>query len=96
MTPLAPTIAHNPAASRFEALVDAQLCVAVYRLVDGVMWMTHTEVPSSLRGRGIAARLVDAALAYARAQGHRVRPACSYVRSHLRRHPQWQDLLASP
>jgi predicted GNAT family acetyltransferase len=36
---------------------------------------------------------VQAALAHARAQGWRVRPSCSYVRSYMRRHPETQDLL---
>ena len=56
-------------------------------------------VAFELHGRGdrpdSAAALVQAALAYARAQGLRVRPSCSYVRSYMRRHPETQDLLAS-
>lgn len=86
-------IVHDAAASRFEARVEGHHCEAAYELIDGVMWLTHTGVPAALGGRGIAARLVAAALAHARAQGLKVYPACSYVRSYMRRHPQTQDLL---
>jgi uncharacterized protein len=89
-----PPITHNAAASRFETLVDGHLCVAAYRLHDGVMTMTHTLVPSPLEGRGIAAALVAAALGHARAAGWRVRPACSYVARFMQRHRDTLDLLA--
>ena len=87
------TVAHNRDASRFEAHVDGHLCVAEYRLADGVMSIHHTLVPPPLEGRGIAAALVAAALIQARAKGLRVRPVCSYVASYMRRHPETQDLL---
>lgn len=86
-------IVHNPGASRFETRAGGELSVADYELIDGVMWVTHTGVPSSLRGQGVAARLVEAALAHARAQGLKVRPSCSYVVSYMRRHPETLDLL---
>ena len=86
-------VRHNTAASRFEATVDGQLCVANYHLVDGVMRIVHTAVPSALGGRGIAAELVGAAFAYATANGIKVEPWCSYVRAYMKRHPETQALL---
>lgn len=86
-------VTHNTAASRFEASVDGLLCRADYQLVDGVMRMTHTEVPASLGGRGIAAALVAAAFAHAAAQGWKVEPWCSYVRTYMQRHAESQRLL---
>lgn len=87
-------IEHNQKSSRFEAHVDGQLCVAEYRLTAGIMQMTHTLVPPSLEGRGIAAQLVRAALAYAQAEGLRIDPVCSYVRAYMQRHPETASLLA--
>jgi predicted GNAT family acetyltransferase len=87
------TVVHNAQASRFEMRVQDQLCIALYRLIDGVMWLTHTEVPPQLQGRGLAAQVVKAALDHARAHGLKVRPACSYVSSYMRRHPETHDLL---
>jgi predicted GNAT family acetyltransferase len=87
-------VVHNAGASRFELRSQGQLCIAKYEVIDGVMWLTHTETPPALRGRGLAAQVVRAALDHARAHGLKVRPACSYVRTYLRRHPEAQDLLA--
>ena len=88
-----PAITHDVARSSFEAQVDGGVAECVYRLQGGVMNIVHTEVPPASEGRGIAAALVRAALAHARAQGLRVRPSCSYVRTYMRRHPETQDLL---
>jgi hypothetical protein len=95
VTDEASEVLHNEAASRFELRVQGQVAFAQYHLVDGVMWITHTETPPPLQGRGLAARVVRAALDHARAQGLKVRPACSYVRAYLRRHPEQQDLVAA-
>ena len=86
-------VRHNAALSRFEATVEGQLCVANYHLVDGVMQIHHTAVPRALTGRGIAARLVEAAIAYAAANHLEVEPWCSYVRTYMKRHPESRALL---
>jgi predicted GNAT family acetyltransferase len=86
-------VVHNAAASRFEATVESQLCVASYYLVDGVMRIHHTGVPAALEGRGIAAEIVRAAFAYAAANHLEVEPWCSYVRVYMKRHPESQALL---
>jgi predicted GNAT family acetyltransferase len=88
------TVTHNNAARRFESLVDGHLSVADYEISDGVMHMTHTLVPAALRGRGIAAHLVQAALDHAKALGLKVNPVCSYVRIYMERHPETQALRA--
>ena len=88
-----PAITHDVARSSFEAQVDGGVAECVYRLQGGVMNIVHTEVPPASEGRGIAAALVQAALAHARAHGLRVRPSCSYVRAYMRRHPETLDLL---
>ncbi len=87
-------IVHNAGESRFEARVDGWLCRCDYRMHDGVMQLVHTEVAPALEGRGIAARLVGAALAHAQASGLKVQPRCSYVRVYMKRHPETAALLA--
>jgi predicted GNAT family acetyltransferase len=86
-------ITHDPAASRFEALVEGQRCVCQYRVYGKVMMLTHTGVSQALRGRGIAALLVQAALDHARERGLKVRPDCSYAEAYMQRHPATLDLL---
>ena len=87
-------IVHRPEIGRFEATVDGLCCEADYQLDGKVVRMTHTGVPAQLEGRGIAAALVKTALSWARSQGYKVEPLCSYVRLYVKRHPEWQDLIA--
>jgi predicted GNAT family acetyltransferase len=86
------TVRHNAEQQRFECRVDQHLCVADYRLRDGVMAMTHTEVHPSLQGRGIAAALAAEAMRYAREHGYKIDPLCSYISAYMRRHPETQSL----
>ncbi len=94
MTAPAITITHRPERQTFEAMVEGQRCVADYRRQGQVVHLHHTYVPSALGGRGIAAQLVEAALSWIRSEGLRLAPDCSYVAVYVRRHAQWQDLLA--
>lgn len=87
-------IRHDPAAGRFETVVDGQHCELDYRLADKVMTITHTGVPAPVGGRGIASALTQAAMESARAEGWTVVPACGYAASWLRRHPEFADLRA--
>lgn len=93
--PAAPgKVIHDPERPGFLLTVGGHRNLADYRLHGGVMHLVHTEVHPSLQGQGVAARLVEAALAHARAEGWRVNPVCSYVRSYMQRHPETRDLLA--
>jgi uncharacterized protein len=56
----------------------------------------HAEVSPNLRGRGIAAALVQAACDYARASGTRLIASCPYVEAWFRSHPEQRDLLIAP
>lgn len=60
----------------------------------GIRVAEHTLVPPAIGGRGVAAKLVEALVADARAQAFRIDPACSYVEAAFRRHPDWADLRA--
>ncbi len=91
---MTPRVEHLPEQSRFQAVVDGRLCVAEYRLADGVLTITHTEVAPELGGRGIAGALMRTLLAHASANGLKVRPLCSYASSYMHKHPETQVLLA--
>lgn len=64
------------------------------KAANGSITIDHTGVPPEYEGRGIAARLVNKAIADAREQGFRITPVCSYVVAQFRRHPEWADLRA--
>jgi len=87
-------IEHLADRSRFQVIVDGEVCELEYALQASLMSITHTGVAPRLQGRGIAAALVHAALAHARAAGWKVQPLCSYARVYMQRHPETGDLLA--
>jgi predicted GNAT family acetyltransferase len=90
-TPLAPP---NSPPTRFELDVDGHIAFANYRNIDGVIAITHTEVPSALRERGVGSRLVLEMLNQVRAQNLKVRPLCSFARFVVAQHPEFGDLVA--
>lgn len=87
------TVRHNEAESRFEAIVDGEVCVADYQKRGEEMAFTHTYVPPALRGRGIAEKIVRAGLEYARDHKFRVVPACWYVDTYIQRNPEFAGLV---
>jgi predicted GNAT family acetyltransferase len=89
-----PVVTHDRDAHRFSAQVEGAVSVLEYRLVDDVMTIEYTGVPPAWRGHGIAAALVQKALATARRAGWKVVPACSYAAVWMQRHPEFDDLRA--
>jgi len=83
----------NKAQHRFEMGAGDDAAVAYYSLAPGVITLTHTEVPPTLRGQGIASRLTRGVLEAARAQGLKVVPRCSFVAAFMGRHPEFNDLV---
>lgn len=90
-TPL--VIHHNVPARRFEVLVGGLLAWLGYSREGPRYVLDHTWVPEELRGRGLAAQLVTAALTEARQRNWRIVPRCSYVAAFLREHPEFSDLV---
>ncbi len=88
------SVTDAPEASRYEIHVDGDLAgVAEYRLEEGLIAFTHTEVADAFEGRGLAGELVTFALGDARARGLAVHPFCPYVRSFIADHPEHLDLV---
>ena len=91
------TVVDNPDASRYEIRVDGKLAgFVVYRLPPDRIVFVHTEIDQAMEGRGLGGRLIRAALDDARAKGRKVTALCPFVGDYIERHPDYQDLLASP
>jgi len=88
-------IKHNEQTSQYETTIEGRLAYVAYDREDpDCIVFTHTIVPDELSGRGIAGDLVKHALGEARAQNLKVVPQCSYVAAYIKRHPEYEDLLA--
>ncbi len=87
-------IRHEGDRHRFMVNEQGSEAFVEYARDGDVLVITHTVVPPEIGGRGIAGKLVEAALQYARGEGLKVRPDCSYAEAYMRRHPEHADLLA--
>lgn len=91
MTPV--QVTHNMNSGRFEVSAEGHLAALDYRLRNGRIVFTHTEVPSALEGRGIGSALARAGLEYARQSDLKVIPLCPFVRGYIERHSQYHNLV---
>jgi predicted GNAT family acetyltransferase len=85
----------NAAAGRLERDEAGQVVFADYRRGEGRLILDHVEAPIALRGSGAAGRLMEEIAAYAREQGLRIIPLCSYAARWLQTRPEHRDLVAS-
>ena len=84
----------NPDELRYELVVDGDVAGEIrYRLSRDAVALVHTEVAPKLEGSGLGGRLVAGALDDIRARGLRVIPICPFVRSYIRRHPEYDELV---
>jgi uncharacterized protein len=51
-------------------------------------------VDPHFEGKGVGAALVQGVLDDVRARGLKVRPCCPFVAAYIRRHPEYEDLVA--
>ena len=87
-------VVHNPSENRFETWVEGYLSKLDY-IQDGKNFViTHVGVHPELRGQGLAGRIVEAGLDYARQNGLRVIPMCSYAAAYIRRNPRHAELTS--
>jgi len=82
-------IRHDASRHRFETEVDGHSGFVEYAIEGDVMAINHTVVPEAIGGRGIAGKLVQAAVDFARAQRLQVDPRCEYAEAWMRRHPEY-------
>lgn len=65
-----------------------------YVKMNDVLDLIHTYVPHQLRGKGIAAKLVNAALVYAKKNNLKIIPSCSYAASYIQKNKEYEKLIA--
>lgn len=87
-------VINNTAEHRFEIRQGSEVAELVYEERPSVIALVHTEVPPSLEGQGYGAALAKTALDYARDKGLKVMPTCQFVQAYIKRHPEYQSLVA--
>lgn len=81
------------AKGKFEIEQDGHVAYLEYTIAGNILGLLHTEVPTSLRGKGLSSELVRSALEWARENHMKVDVVCPTVAAYLERHHEFDDLL---
>jgi predicted GNAT family acetyltransferase len=60
---------------------------------EGMVDINHTFVDDELRGRGVAAGLMERVAAKLREDGKKARASCSYARGWFEKHTEYSDII---
>ncbi len=85
----------NTDKQQYELDVGGETVFARYSKDGGVLTILWVEAPATLRGTGVAGRLMKLVAAEARARGWSIVPVCGYAAAWLRRSPEFRDLIAA-
>jgi hypothetical protein len=87
------SVRHEPTADRFAVRLGDTIAYLTYEEKQGrALDYTQVYVPPEYRHQGIGGKITKAALEYARDNGLKVIPSCSYVDWYLKHHPEYRDL----
>lgn len=72
---------------------DDEAELAYARPEANIIAFTHTYVPETARGEGLAGLLIEEGLRFAKANDLRVKADCEVVKAFFERHPEHKSLL---
>ena len=88
-----PEIVDNTTAHRLEISDGGSVAFLAYRAKGDATEYVHSETPAELQGRGYASALAKFALDRDLAAGRRVIPTCPFLRTYIKRHPEYASLV---
>lgn len=83
----------NSEKKRYEFHLGAEVPRVEYIKTRDKIYLTHTEVPPSLAGRGIGSKLIGAVLKDIKEKELTLVPLCPFVALYLQRNPEWKQLV---
>jgi len=75
-------------------VADSHTAFIEYKIMGGKIFLTHTEVPKELEGKGIGSAIVKLALENIKARELKLVPLCPFVAAYIKRHMEWSRILA--
>jgi len=81
-------VVNNASLRRFELEVGGETAFLQYSFEANGFSLDHTHVPDSMRGKGMGAALVRAAMAEAKRRGWEATARCAFVEAFLKKHPE--------
>lgn len=90
---MTPNIEHEKDDQQFTIKLGEDDAELAYSLPEeGIICFTHTYVPENNRGNGLAVKLIEKGLAYAREHNYKVKAQCPAVVKYLKAHPEYNDI----
>jgi predicted GNAT family acetyltransferase len=86
-------IKDNKDRKRYEWSIENSIAFIDYIKAGETIYLTHTEVPKTLEGKGIGSQLVAAALKEVEKEGLRLIPLCPFVALFIKKNPDWKRLV---
>ena len=87
-------IKHDKEWQQFTADVGGEEAELAYAMPSPeVLDFTHTYVPESGRGKGVAYKLIEHGLCYAEENGYRIVASCPTVKKFIQNNPEYEKLL---
>jgi len=85
----------NIAQQRFELpSADGAIAAVYYRVENGIVVLTHTEVPFEHSGEGMGTALAQGVFALLRRSQRKALVRCDFMGRFIARHPEFTDVLA--
>jgi predicted GNAT family acetyltransferase len=87
------TFSNNSAKHRYELVTEEHLSIIEYMISGNDVYLTHTEVPPVLEGRGVGSEIVSKALDDIKSHNMKLVPLCPFVAVYIKRHPEWNETV---
>ena len=85
----------NDEKKRFELSIDNHIAFIEFIINnEKIIFLTHTEVPQELEGKGVGSAIVAKTLNYCQENNYTVAPQCSFVAEYIKKNPQWHNIVA--
>ncbi|MDX1766662.1 MAG: GNAT family N-acetyltransferase [Arenibacter troitsensis] len=87
------TVQHEKDNHRFTMAINGEIAKVAYQLRDGKMYLTYSEVPYNLRGKGYGKELVERTFEQLTKEGYKAVAVCSYIKAVARRSEKWNSII---
>ena len=73
--------------------INGEIAKVEYQLRDDKMYLTYSEIPLKLRGKGYGKELVEGTFEQLTKEGYKAVAVCSYIKAVARRSEKWNSII---
>ena len=86
-------IKHDKENKQFVMEINGDIAKVTYSLKNDKMYLTYSEVPFKLRGKGYGKELVEGTFEQLTKEGYKAVAVCSYIKAVARRSEKWNSII---